>query len=68
MGVIIKKYVDIIKTKENEWFLQECEDEYKLCQYCPHGYIIYSDNVETKEDLDGACFETICTLNDIKEK
>ena len=34
----------------------------KYCQECKWGYCIYPDWVETKEDLIGCSFETICTL------
>lgn len=34
----------------------------KFCQECQWGHNIYPDWVETKEDLIGCSFETICTL------
>ena len=54
------------KKRVREWTTQ-CKDEYKLCQYCPYGYVKYPDDVETKADTEGACFETYCTLGFDKE-
>lgn len=34
----------------------------KFCQECKWGYVIYPEWAETREDLEGCCFESGCTL------
>lgn len=34
----------------------------KYCQECPYGWVEYPGWVETREDLEGCCFESGCTL------
>lgn len=36
--------------------------EMPYCPACPHGYIVYPDNVETSRDLEGCSCEWICML------
>ena len=33
----------------------------KYCQGCRYGHNIYPEWVKTTEDLEGICFETVCT-------
>lgn len=48
---------------------KKCLDpEFKLCQYCPLGWIQYGDDVETKADLDGAVFNSGCIYGLDKEQ
>lgn len=32
----------------------------KYCQRCEYGWVSYPDWVETREDLDGCCFDSGC--------
>lgn len=49
-----------MRTKTEE---KKCPDPVmKYCQGCKYGYIKYPDWVETREDLEGCCFETFCTI------
>lgn len=34
----------------------------KDCQDCRYGHCIYPEWVETREDLSGCCFDTVCIL------
>lgn len=34
----------------------------KDCQDCRYGHCIYPKWVETREDLSGCCFDTVCIL------
>ena len=36
--------------------------EMPYCPACPHGYISYSDDIETYSDLEGCSCEWICLL------
>ena len=33
----------------------------RYCQGCRYGYVSYHDWIETREGLDGCCFESGCT-------
>lgn len=46
-------------------FLKPCRDPYRFCDGCKHGIVKYPAWVETREDLDGVCYDTEClnTLN-----
>ena len=41
------------------------DPEMQMCQWCEFGCNVYSpDEVECAADLEGCCFETICTLDE----
>lgn len=47
----------------------QCIDpEMKFCQYCKYGICIYSEDIETSEDLDGCCFDAFCMYGFDKEE
>lgn len=41
-------------------FLKPCRDPYRFCDGCKHGIVKYPAWVETREDLDGVCYDTEC--------
>lgn len=52
-----------MKTGHNKKPKRCIDPVMKYCQGCKYGVIVYPESVETKEDLEGCCFDTFYMFN-----